>query len=306
MRICIAMCRRGSPATRDFLHHPSGPRCRRGNNFYQSYYCYYYTSIIKYSYTCTHIYVRSIYVCMSMSSFTLQPWPAEIYDHNGVAHNITLEPGEMALYESHTTLHGRPFPLNGTFFANLFVHFKPVEYDDLLETERESGVIAGFTDNDRGGHESDNHDDETLERHRRAITREEAAKLGKTLHNNKADGRTQLHVACAEGSLDEVEKLLKNSNTDMLNVADVHGWLPIHEAVRTGEVDLVKYLVDLGADISAITVNGGTPLWWAQRLLKLAEMGRPESVGTVEGLTQVRNYLTDIGAPDEGNEAAAL
>lgn len=212
----------------------------------------------------------------------------------------------MALYESHTTLHGRPFPLNGTFFANLFVHFKPVEYDDLVESERESGVIAGFGDKDRGGHESDNHDDETLERHRQDITREEAAKVAKTLHNSKADGRTQLHVACAEGSLDKVERLLKNSNTDMLNVADEHGWLPIHEAVRTGEVDLVKHLVDLGADISAVTTNGGTPLWWAKRLVKLAELGRPESTGSLEGLKQVQEYLQDIGAPDEGNTAVTL
>lgn len=239
-------------------------------------------------------------------TFTLQPWPVEIYDHSGVAHNVTLKPGEMAMYESHTTLHGRPFPLNGSFYANLFVHFKPVEYDDLLESEREAGLISGYN-NDQGGHESDNHDDETLERHRNDIKREAAEKLGKTLHdNNNKDGRTQLHVACAEGSLDEVERLLKNSNTDMLNVADAHGWLPIHEAVRSGEVDLVKYLVDLGSDIGAITMNGGTPLWWVKRLIQLSEMGRPESSGSLENLKQVRDYLLSIGAPDEGNEAVAL
>ena len=36
----------------------------------------------------------------------------------------------MALYESHTVLHGRPFPLKGNFYANLFVHFIPVDPDD--------------------------------------------------------------------------------------------------------------------------------------------------------------------------------
>jgi prolyl 4-hydroxylase len=35
-----------------------------------------------------------------------EPWPLEAYDHEGRAHNITLEPGEMILYESHSVLHG--------------------------------------------------------------------------------------------------------------------------------------------------------------------------------------------------------
>lgn len=26
-------------------------------------------------------------------------WPIEVYDHNGQAHNITMEPGDMVLYE---------------------------------------------------------------------------------------------------------------------------------------------------------------------------------------------------------------
>ncbi len=39
-------------------------------------------------------------------------------------------PGEMALYESHTTLHGRPFPLNGTFYVRqvLLMFLKPLNF----------------------------------------------------------------------------------------------------------------------------------------------------------------------------------
>jgi hypothetical protein len=33
--------------------------------------------------------------------------------------------GEIVLYESHSVIHGRPFPFKGRFFANLFVHFEP-------------------------------------------------------------------------------------------------------------------------------------------------------------------------------------
>jgi prolyl 4-hydroxylase len=53
-----------------------------------------------------------------------EDWPLEIYDHDGMAHNVTLQPGEMLLFESHSAIHGRPFPLKGRFAAFLFIlHF---------------------------------------------------------------------------------------------------------------------------------------------------------------------------------------
>jgi hypothetical protein len=55
-----------------------------------------------------------------------EPWPTELYDHtNGRAHNVTLEPGDMLLFESHSVVHGHPFPLQGRFQALLFIHFEP-------------------------------------------------------------------------------------------------------------------------------------------------------------------------------------
>mmetsp|Transcript_29567 Transcript_29567/g.54519 ORF Transcript_29567/g.54519 Transcript_29567/m.54519 type:complete len:327 (+) Transcript_29567:119-1099(+) len=55
-----------------------------------------------------------------------EPWPLEVFGHDGRAYNVTMEPGEMILYESHSVLHGRPFPLEGRYYANVFVHFKPL------------------------------------------------------------------------------------------------------------------------------------------------------------------------------------
>lgn len=50
-----------------------------------------------------------------------EDWPLEVYDHSGVAHNVTMEPGDMVYYESHSVIHGRPFPLRGSgaWFANI-------------------------------------------------------------------------------------------------------------------------------------------------------------------------------------------
>jgi hypothetical protein len=47
-----------------------------------------------------------------------EPWPIEVYDHKGKAYNVTMEPGDMVLYESHTVLHGRPFPLKGRKYVS--------------------------------------------------------------------------------------------------------------------------------------------------------------------------------------------
>lgn len=46
-----------------------------------------------------------------------------------------MEPGDMVLYESHTTLHGRPFPMKGRFYANVFVHFAPFDHDEENEND---------------------------------------------------------------------------------------------------------------------------------------------------------------------------
>ena len=41
---------------------------------------------------------------------------------------IYLKPGEMLLYESAKVPHGRQFPLEGDYYDNLFVHFRPIQY----------------------------------------------------------------------------------------------------------------------------------------------------------------------------------
>jgi len=66
-----------------------------------------------------------------------EPWPIEVYSHDGKAYNVTMQPGEMVLYESHTVLHGRPFPLKGRTYANVFVHFQPVDHEQMQAQDRE-------------------------------------------------------------------------------------------------------------------------------------------------------------------------
>ena len=50
-----------------------------------------------------------------------EDWPLEVYGRDGLAYNVTMKPGDMVLYESHSLIHGRPFPMKGKYFANIFV-----------------------------------------------------------------------------------------------------------------------------------------------------------------------------------------
>lgn len=55
-----------------------------------------------------------------------KPWPLHILDHGGNGHDVVMQPGEVLLYESARLQHARPVPLEGEWFANVFVHFHPL------------------------------------------------------------------------------------------------------------------------------------------------------------------------------------
>jgi prolyl 4-hydroxylase len=53
------------------------------------------------------------------------PWPLHIESIDGEVSQINLEPGEFVLYEGTRLVHGRPYPLDGDFYAGIFVHYRP-------------------------------------------------------------------------------------------------------------------------------------------------------------------------------------
>ena len=58
-----------------------------------------------------------------------QDWGLDILDHDGDSHEVSLQPGEMLLYESAKLPHGRVKPLIGDSYTNIFVHFKPSNHE---------------------------------------------------------------------------------------------------------------------------------------------------------------------------------
>lgn len=59
------------------------------------------------------------------SSDDAEPWPLFIEDYHGQTHEVTLTSGDLLFYESSKLLHGRPKPLNGSWYSSVFVHYYP-------------------------------------------------------------------------------------------------------------------------------------------------------------------------------------
>ena len=82
-----------------------------------------------------------------------EQWPLEVIGHDGIAVNITLEPGEMILYESHSVIHGRPYPFRGTYYANLFIHFEPIGHTIRHANRQSYGSDVEVPDHARNAYE---------------------------------------------------------------------------------------------------------------------------------------------------------
>lgn len=203
-----------------------------------------------------------------------EPWPIEVYDHNGNAYNVTMEPGDMVLYESSTVLHGRPFPLKGRFFANVFVHFEPIVHTEMNEMDQAK----------REGR----HSEEPLAVKRRHGGSTDAPR---NLRNNNTPRRLSpdeedgkyLRLHAAHGSIEDMHEILQRK-PQLLHSADENNWQAIHEAVRSGKSETVKFLVELGADLKWKIKNGGNALWLAKDSLPSDH--------------EIIQYLKSVGAPE--------
>ena len=73
----------------------------------------------------THVVSSTICVDSRVNS----PWPLYIEDEDGEPHEVSVEPGEMIFFEGARLKHGRPYPLDGDYYANIFVHFTPLDWN---------------------------------------------------------------------------------------------------------------------------------------------------------------------------------
>lgn len=77
----------------------------------------------------THV----ISVIINVDQEVNEDWPLIIEDNYYRTNHVMLKPGEVVFYESARLKHGRPIPLNGESFANIFCHFAPVDYEPIQQ-----------------------------------------------------------------------------------------------------------------------------------------------------------------------------
>jgi len=233
-----------------------------------------------------------------------EPWPIELYAHDGKAYNVTLEPGEMLLYESASVIHGRPYPMKGRFYANVFVHFEPSGHS-IRHGDRMDGNQV---------------EDDAEELYHRAQRRASTKVYGNLSHNKipyfipahlagrwqqkttyprnmndlrKAQPPSLANRLAASGQLRELKKLVAEDPA-ILSRGDENGWAPIHEAARGCQTNVIKYLIEKKVDLNVRTNSGrgATAVWWAEE-----ENGHDRECVTL---------LTKAGgirqAPKRGNE----
>jgi prolyl 4-hydroxylase len=80
-------------------------------------------------------------------------------------------------------------------------------------------------------------------------------------------GSTDAHLYAGLGDAESLQRAL-DANQQLVNVRDKNGWMPIHEAIRKGDIEVVKLLLDRGADVNArtgTTARGGSALYYAHQ-----------------------------------------
>ena len=180
-----------------------------------------------------------------------EDWPLEVYDRNGHAVNITMKPGDMILYESHSLIHGRPFPLKGRYYANVFIHFEPFEGWDITAASDASDNDNTKTTKTKLG---DNNGD--LPPYILPGSPEEAH-FRRTNPNGWskyfAEGEEPPVTRYAADGLLQKIKDLYLVDPRLMWFADENGWTPLHEACRAGHLNVVQFLIDKGAGVNDIT-----------------------------------------------------
>lgn len=202
-----------------------------------------------------------------------EPWPLEVYAHDGRAYNVTMEPGDMVLYESHSVLHGRPFALKGRFYANIFIHFEPVghtlrhhekhgtEPENLKKHKKHAGHENGSSGLPSYIKPDSNEASSWRREHGMEDWKPNTVEAFTT-------GTTDAHGAATTGDVSTLAEIAADkSDKKQLTTKDINGWEPIHEGARGGHKDVLELLIKHGANLNERTDHGkgGSPLYLARQ-----------------------------------------
>eukprot|EP00051_Salpingoeca_urceolata_P018264 m.255300 g.255300 ORF g.255300 m.255300 type:complete len:379 (+) comp19159_c0_seq9:78-1214(+) len=114
---------------------------------------------------------------------------------------------------------------------------------------------------------------------------------GANVNKQSADGRTALHVACSKGNAEIIQWLCEQEGADV-NVGNFAGETPLYHALYSRQASTALYLLEHGADASALTVHGFSVLHMAasrgmsEVLARLLQDGKADSnIRAAQGMT---------------------
>ena len=76
------------------------------------------------------------------------------------------------------------------------------------------------------------------------------------MNTRREDARQDLHQAASEGHLEVVRLLVENGAN--VNARDENGRTPLFRAADEGHLDIVRLLVENGAEVNGLIIGGTT------------------------------------------------
>lgn len=104
-----------------------------------------------------------------------------------------------------------------------------------------------------------------------------------------------IHEAAGEGNIAKVQRYLDEDSGVDSGDDNGEGWTPLMWAARERQLDMIKFLVDKGANVNAKATGGTTALIWA------AYKGQLDVVKYL-----VEDYGADVNAEDNGGKTALM
>jgi hypothetical protein len=201
-----------------------------------------------------------------------EPWPIEIEDHDGKWHAVNLEPGEYLMYESAKQYHARLTPMRGRHYGSVFLHYYPAVEWNWSSWDIHVAVPPDFEDDLDNVSKTDIDLPPFLDYYNeywknRGVTtpplRHGIQDPVQPVEDRGGLSKDLRRLVQEKGNVMVVEGLLQKRAE--VNAEDENGWRPIHEAARTGDIGVVKMLVEHRADLTGITHSKKTALDLAQQ-----------------------------------------
>jgi prolyl 4-hydroxylase len=151
-----------------------------------------------------------------------EPWALEIKDPQGWWHEVYFEPGDMVFYESDILEHGRMRPLKGHKYANMYVHFKPADYNCGCGGNTTKQVpqinpqaFVGFHNAENYRILSEKNDPNSLKRFEKVLTKTECKNLIKE-YSNFVQARTHSGNVEYDKEIRKAENAVYEEETPLL------------------------------------------------------------------------------------------